>query len=66
MNTPVIKISKTLRQHAAKRRTKTPAVLAQQAKLNGVLQGRKGGVHQAPTKAQKLAAARLKEAVLEP
>jgi hypothetical protein len=39
------KLPKSLLKQAALRRVKTPIVLAQQAVLNSVMLGRKGGLH---------------------
>ena len=52
-----------MRKQAKLRMLKTPDVLAQQAALNTVMTGRKGGAHQAQlSRREKLDAARVKEA----
>jgi hypothetical protein len=59
-------LPKAMRQQAALRKTKTPDVLVQQAVLNAVMTGRKGGVHQSQaSRRQHLDAARLKDAQKE-
>jgi endonuclease/exonuclease/phosphatase family metal-dependent hydrolase len=59
-------LPKALRQQAALRKLKTPDVLAQQAALNTVMMGRKGGVHQAQqSRREQLASVRIKEAQRE-
>jgi hypothetical protein len=55
-------LPKSLRKQAALRKTKTPDVLAQQAALNTVMLGRKGGSHRATSKADLLAKVQVKEA----
>jgi hypothetical protein len=58
-NTP---LPKALQQQARLRKTKPPAVLAEQAALNTVMLGRKGGAHQAQrSRRELLSLARLKE-----
>lgn len=56
-------LPKAMRKQAELRALKTPDVLAQQAALNSVMLGRKGGAHQAQTsRREQLDAARVKEA----
>jgi hypothetical protein len=55
-------LPKALQKQADLRRTKTPDILAQQAVLNTVMQGRKGGAHTKPSsKRDKLAKIKLCE-----
>ncbi len=55
-------IPKALRQQAVLRKIKTPDVLAQQAALNSVMLGRKGGSHQTqPSRREQLAKVHVKE-----
>ncbi len=55
-------IPKALRKQAQLRQLKTPNVLAQQAALNTVLLGRKGGSHQTqPRLRERLAGVHAKE-----
>lgn len=64
MKTAQLSIPKALRKQAALRQLKTPAVLAQQAALNEVMLGRKGGAHTAPQQRQaRLAQIQAKEAL---
>ena len=52
-----------MRKQAELRKLKTPDVLAQQAALNTVMTGRKGGVHQTQqSRREQLDSARTKEA----
>jgi hypothetical protein len=56
-------IPKALRQQAEKRQTKPPAVMAQQAALNTVMLGRKGGAHRSElSRKERLAQVAIKEA----
>lgn len=54
------KLSKSLDKLAKKRKSKPPAELAQQAALNAVMAGRKGGAHLAkPSRRDSRDAARI-------
>jgi hypothetical protein len=56
-------VPKAMRKQAELRKIKTPDVLAQQAALNTVMLGRKGGAHQAqPSRREQVATVRAKEA----
>jgi hypothetical protein len=56
-------LPKATRKQAKLRKLKTPEVLAQQAALNTVMSGRKGGAHQTQTNRRaQLDAVRIKEA----
>jgi surface antigen len=56
-------VGKALRKQAQLRKTKPPAVLAEQAALNTVMLGRKGGVHRSEQiRRERLAQVAMKEA----
>ncbi len=57
-------ISKALHKQAQLRKTKPPAVLAEQAVLNTVMLGRKGGAHRSDQgRRERLAQVAIKEAL---
>jgi hypothetical protein len=57
-------VSKNLHKQAQLRKTKPPAVLAEQAALNTVMLGRKGGLHRSEqSRRERLAQVAMKEAL---